>query len=327
VTDTIGQTDTEIQVVQVSGEPEIIFNQTWYDGGYASTSAVDVGNDVDYEAADNFDIGTKGSIDKVVVYGLTLINDGVNWVEMTPDDVEPFIVRFYEYDAEEEPGVEAPVTGTYELALLDDYGDGWNGGIVSVFVNGNPVLTDITLDDGAGPEYHTFDATAGDDITTSYTPGDWPIENYYAILDPDENIIAEEGGTWSDPGASTPGSIGGLLIEEPNWADPVSEQMVDADVEYVDLAWDAYSLYKFEMELPTTVNMDEGWVSVQINADEGSGTWFLWMNSLDGDSFAYQRTDPVLGGGAAGLSLDNEGRDTAPLNDVLAYDLALELWG
>jgi hypothetical protein len=37
------------------------------------------------------------------------------------------------------------------------------------------------------------------------------------------------------------------------------------------------------------VNMEAGWISVQIDAENGSGTWFLWINSLDGDLNAYQR--------------------------------------
>ena len=41
---------------------------------------------------------------------------------------------------------------TYQIELGDPgYGDGWNGGKVTVFVNGTAVLTDITLASGSGP--------------------------------------------------------------------------------------------------------------------------------------------------------------------------------
>jgi hypothetical protein len=98
---------------------------------------------------------------------------------------------------------------------------------------------------------------------------------------------------------------------------------VIADVEFYNMSWDeTYSLYKFEMELDTAVNMDDGWVSVQIDADNGSGTWFLWMNSLDGDLFSWQRAESSRADEST-FGLSKEG---APL-DILEYDFALELWG
>lgn len=80
-----------------------------------------------------------------------------------------------------------------QVALYDSYGDGWNGGSLDVFVNGNLVLDDITLDNGTGPEYFTFPAESGDDISTIYTAGQWPYENWYEFYDGDGNLIYTSG--------------------------------------------------------------------------------------------------------------------------------------
>ncbi|PLX12524.1 MAG: hypothetical protein C0598_05775, partial [Marinilabiliales bacterium] len=79
---------------------------------------------------------------------------------------------------------------TYQIALTDPgYGDGWNGGNVSVFVNGSAVLNNVTLNSGYGPVYFDFNASTGDEITTDYTAGGWSYENYYEILDPNGNSV------------------------------------------------------------------------------------------------------------------------------------------
>jgi len=82
---------------------------------------------------------------------------------------------------------------TWNLALVDEYGDGWNGGLISLFVNGMPIYNSITLAGGGGPENHPFDVVNGDEITTIYTPGSWAYENEYFIYDHNGLLIASEG--------------------------------------------------------------------------------------------------------------------------------------
>ena len=53
---------------------------------------------------------------------------------------------------------------THTLFMTDTYGDGWNGNYASVSVNGVPVLTNVTLNSGAGPATATFTATSGQTI-------------------------------------------------------------------------------------------------------------------------------------------------------------------
>jgi hypothetical protein len=82
----------------------------------------------------------------------------------------------------------------YQIELTDPgYGDGWNGGKVTVFVNGSAVLTDITLSSGSGPEYHTFNVSPNGSITTDYTGGGWSYENHYNIIDPDGVVVFSTG--------------------------------------------------------------------------------------------------------------------------------------
>ncbi|MCP4974195.1 MAG: hypothetical protein GY914_11085, partial [Prochlorococcus sp.] len=82
---------------------------------------------------------------------------------------------------------------TMEVCLMDSYGDGWNGGTLSVFVNGNIVLDNITLASGSGPECFGFPAETGDDISTVFTPGGWSYECSYDFLDGDGNVIYSAG--------------------------------------------------------------------------------------------------------------------------------------
>ncbi len=83
---------------------------------------------------------------------------------------------------------------SYSIELADPgYGDGWNGGRVSVFVNATAVLSNLTLASGYGPETHYFDVETGDVISTDYTGGAWSYENHYAIFDADGALVAETG--------------------------------------------------------------------------------------------------------------------------------------
>ena len=99
----------------------------------------------------------------------------------------------------------------HTIVLTDDYGDGWNGGLVEVFVGGDSVGV-YTIGSGAGPETYTFNAATGSSITTVYTPGSWPYENEYHIYDVDGGeICAEgEGGVEPDGGDCGLGNCGDL---------------------------------------------------------------------------------------------------------------------
>jgi len=174
-----------------------IFTQP-YPGAVQSlyTSSKDTAAGINYEIADNF-LDLADPINKVEFYGACgNFDPNAGWIPGAPNATEPFNLRFYnlvyDWTVPPEPLV-AAITGTYTVNLYDDYGDGWNGGLLDVLVNGVVVLDDITLASGAGPVPYTFSANAGDIISTVYTAGSWAYENWYEILDPNLAVIATDG--------------------------------------------------------------------------------------------------------------------------------------
>lgn len=92
---------------------------------------------------------------------------------------------------------------TYSICLYDTYGDGWNGGSVSVIVNGTTVLSGVTLSSGSGPACYNFTVSQGQSISVTYTAGSWSYENYYQVYN-----SASGGGTmiYGSTSGSTPPS-------------------------------------------------------------------------------------------------------------------------
>lgn len=73
---------------------------------------------------------------------------------------------------------------THTLRMTDTFGDGWNGGTVSVSVNGSVVLANVTLASGFGPSDLTFNAATGDLIRVYETAaGSFPTEMLVQVLD------------------------------------------------------------------------------------------------------------------------------------------------
>ena len=87
-------------------------------------------------------------------------------------DPDPFVPACGEYHA-------CP----HEIVMWDDFGDGWNGGFIDVYVDGDLVLAGVTLASGAGPESVFFEAGTGSVIQTVWTDGGWAYECSYFIYD------------------------------------------------------------------------------------------------------------------------------------------------
>ena len=72
---------------------------------------------------------------------------------------------------------------THTIRLTDTFGDGWNGGAVSVSVNGATVLSNITFSSGSGPVNFNFSASSGQTIRVWRTlSGSWPSEMRVQIV-------------------------------------------------------------------------------------------------------------------------------------------------
>ena len=80
----------------------------------------------------------------------------------------------------------------YTLEMFDSFGDGWNGGYVTVFSN----LTSLGQFSATG-----FGSTVqlcfvnGDQIRLVYTAGAWEAENTYNFYDPNMNLLVSQGPT------------------------------------------------------------------------------------------------------------------------------------
>lgn len=66
------------------------------------------------------------------------------------------------------------------IYMADSYGDGWNGGALEVFINGE------SIGEFAAENYSsaaTISVCPGDELQLSYSPGDYENENSYTVLD------------------------------------------------------------------------------------------------------------------------------------------------
>jgi hypothetical protein len=142
----------------------------------------------------------------------------------------------------------------------------------------------------------------------------------YTIYDPSAEILAIDG-EYSD---ETPVGLY-LAARQPDWDNPVSEQGINAKVTTYGSVWDqSKSLYRFDVYLDEYMDMEEGWVSAQIDANHGSGVWFLWLNSATGDGQSFQKNKNAKGG-------DNKGKTNPAFETFgntrnnVAYDLAFDL--
>ena len=80
-----------------------------------------------------------------------------------------------------------------EFILTDTYGDGWNGGKLTVVASDGTSET-LTLNSGSTATY-TLDIKTGSDVTVTYTAGDYSYENKYTIKYKDgDNIRIEDSG-------------------------------------------------------------------------------------------------------------------------------------
>ena len=110
---------------------------------------------------------------------------------------------------------------SYQICLTDDFGDGWNGGTVDVFVNAIPVYS-VTLS-GSGPECHPISVNTGDEITVDYTPGGWPYENEYHIYDSYGILVRSEGTGGVEPGDVLRGELYGECEYAPSAVPTLSQ--------------------------------------------------------------------------------------------------------
>ena len=174
-------------------------------------------------------------------------------------------------------------------------------------------------------EYHEIDGPVFDGRES----GKYAHDAFF--INDSENLGARGYQMHTDlPNMQKPGEV---LVAEPDWDYPVSVQNIMTTVSYVGPAWNNnYQLYRFEAILDEPVDLGQkGWVSVQIDAVNGSGTWFLWLNSLVGDGLAWQRVSQRSSGETQMVNnfhkeAENGERHDESTRGKITRDMSLELW-
>ncbi len=126
-------------------------------------------------------------------------------------------------------------TCEHEIVMYDDFGDGWNGGSVDIYVDGDLAIN-ASLASGSGPGYDYFDATDGGLITTTWNAGGWPYEASYYIYDGFGNLVFSDGVGGVDPtGGSGFGACAGFIVD----IDPINGFVGEGATQELDITWDA----------------------------------------------------------------------------------------
>lgn len=83
-----------------------------------------------------------------------------------------------------------PEPGDWTLTMEDVYGDGWNGGFITVSIDGEE-----TQYASAGPlAVETITIPQGTSrLLFTYTAGDWEGENLYTFSDPNGEVVLQDG--------------------------------------------------------------------------------------------------------------------------------------
>ncbi|MCB0706092.1 MAG: fibronectin type III domain-containing protein [Saprospiraceae bacterium] len=92
------------------------------------------------------------------------------------------------------PFLNPPNTCTYTVELFDSFGDGWNGALLTMDING--VLSTFTLDnvnDDGSYEIYTFEVLDGLPLIIDYTSGAYENEVTYNINNSDNQLILADG--------------------------------------------------------------------------------------------------------------------------------------
>jgi len=142
--------------------------------------------DTDFEAMTAAD-GTYEIIIEAGTYDV-MANHPTYMAEVAQD-----VDVFAEADTQLDFELQFQIQCEFSVVLWDDYGDGWNGGTLTISVDGTVVLNNITIVTGFGPETFYFDVGSGAEITCTYVGSGWPYENYYYIYDNDGNEVFADG--------------------------------------------------------------------------------------------------------------------------------------
>jgi hypothetical protein len=150
----------------------------------------------------------------MTISGTQVLNPGNNYFWLTYDILaiatdgnfaDALVASFVLDGSSQTPSTNDPVGNRqimqrclFTLTLNDQYSDGWEGGTISVDVDGITVLSNVTLASGTNVSYQ-FVAETGDEIITTYVAGTNPSENSYIITNPNGAFVMMSGEEGSIP--------------------------------------------------------------------------------------------------------------------------------
>ena len=84
----------------------------------------------------------------------------------------------------------SPKAGTYNIAMQDSYGDGWNGGFINVVINGT-ALAPITIASGSSGTGSFVVPAGATSLEVNYSSGSWDSEVTFQITRNGESIYSD----------------------------------------------------------------------------------------------------------------------------------------
>ena len=84
----------------------------------------------------------------------------------------------------------SPKAGTYNIAMQDSYGDGWNGGFINVVINGT-TLAPITIASGSSGTGSFVVPAGATSLEVNYSSGSWDSEVTFQITRNGESIYSD----------------------------------------------------------------------------------------------------------------------------------------
>ncbi len=88
----------------------------------------------------------------------------------------------------------------YVLIMVDDFGDGWNGGSLTITIGGNSAVYTLNDmgDDGALLSVN-LPVMEGDNIELFYLAGDYPNEVEYTLINAEGTVVFQDGQMGAEP--------------------------------------------------------------------------------------------------------------------------------
>lgn len=92
----------------------------------------------------------------------------------------------------------------YLLAMIDDYGDGWNGATLTIRVGNNATVYTLDFGDSTSVLVPVVDGAL---VELTFASGFFPEEEAYILYDAEGNLLFEDGGMMSPPAQGTVFSV------------------------------------------------------------------------------------------------------------------------